>query len=129
MITLFLFLSKLWPHFLPFFQFLSYSGSRKILRKSSTLQHQRSEIKNRFDVTRSKSETHNDPDLEVMVRGRVASVSSKGEFHMFLFVLILKETESARALNVRSFQSKQNKNKCHFSIFREFERDLTSFST
>ena len=107
MITLFLFLSKLWPHFLPFFQFLSYSGSRKILRKSSTLQHQRSEIKNRFDVTRSKSETHNDPDLEVMVRGRVASVSSKGEFLVFSLVFVcfdFENTESARARNVRSFQ-------------------------
>ena len=92
MITLFVFLEKVASGLVSYlFEFLSYSG-RKILRKSSTLQHQRSEIKNRFDVTRSKSETHNDPDLEVMVRGRVASVSSKGEFVCFDF----ERTEWAR---------------------------------
>ena len=90
--TLFLFRSKLASGLISYlFQFISYSG-RKILRKSSTLQHQRSEVKSRFDVTRSKSETHNDPDLEVMVRGRVASVSSKGEI-----VYLFRKTENAAA--------------------------------
>lgn len=52
---------------------------RIVIRRANTLQPRKgqSNVAHRFDVTKSSSLGLTNPDLQVMVRGRVASVSSK----------------------------------------------------